>query len=228
MSTEMIREMENQLRCGNVAVWEKGYYTFLRRSVLQEHQERFPQFEYDYSRRVVLYAWVQANILGEDPMDFLEFGVFQGESFLRWLALNRHPESRFFGCDTFSGLPELWEAGRSDKGTFDAQGKLPPTNDPRANFIPGLFQETLPAFAAGFQPHGRMVLHLDADLYSSTLFVLMTMNRHIRPGTVLVFDEFIAEDEFAAFHHFCKACMRSWRILAGRRDLHKVALEITA
>ena len=227
MSAEVMQEMEAQLKGGNVALWEKGYYAFLRQSVLQEHPETFPQFQYNYSKRVVLYAWVSANVLGEGPIDFLEFGVFQGDSFLRWLALNKNPESRFFGFDTFSGLPERWEAGRHDKGTFDAQGKLPPTDDPRARFIPGLFQQTLPPFAASFTPRGRLVLHLDADLYSSTLFVLMTMNRHILPGTVLIFDEFIAEDEFAAFHHFCKACLRRWRILAARADLHKIALEIT-
>ncbi len=176
---------------------------------------------------MVLYAWVSSNILGDGPIDFLEFGVFRGDSFLRWLALNKHPQSRFFGFDTFSGLPERWDAGRSEKGCFDAGGKFPEVSDPRASFVPGLFQDTLPPFAARFEPQGRLVLHLDADLYSSTLFVLMTMNRHIRPGTVLIFDEFIAEDEFAAFHHFCKACLRQWRILAARRDLHKVALEIT-
>lgn len=156
MGPEMVQELEAQLKGGNVSLWEKGYYAFLRHSVLQEHQERFPLFDYNYSKRVVLYAWVNAKILGNGPIDFLEFGVFKGDSFQRWLGL-----------------------------------------------------------------------HLDADLYSSTLFVLMTLNRHIQPGTVLVFDEFIAEDEFAAFHHFCKACMRQWRILAARRDLHKIALEIT-
>ena len=227
MSPEMVQELEAQLKGSNVSLWEKGYYAFLRQSVLQEHQERFPLFSYDYSKRVVLYAWVSSNILGDGPIDFLEFGVFRGDSFLRWLALNKHPQSRFFGFDTFSGLPERWDAGRSEKGCFDAGGKFPEVSDPRASFVPGLFQDTLPPFAARFEPQGRLVLHLDADLYSSTLFVLMTMNRHIRPGTVLIFDEFIAEDEFAAFHHFCKACLRQWRILAARRDLHKVALEIT-
>lgn len=55
----------------------------------------------------------------------------------------------------------------------------------------------------------------------------MHLNPFLTPGSILIFDEFIPEDEFAALHTFCRACIRSWRIVAARRDLVKVALEIT-
>jgi len=52
---------------------------------------------------------------------------------------------------------------------------------------------------------------MDADLYSSTLYVLMNMDRHIRPGTVILFDEFSAcgfTDGYAAMEDYCSACCR--------------------
>ena len=32
MSPEMVQELEAQLKGGNVSLWEKGYYAFLRQS----------------------------------------------------------------------------------------------------------------------------------------------------------------------------------------------------
>ena len=46
--------------------------------------------------------------LKEDDIVFLEFGVYQGQSFKWWLALNNNPNSQFVGFDTFQGLPEDW------------------------------------------------------------------------------------------------------------------------
>jgi Macrocin-O-methyltransferase (TylF) len=50
-------------------------------------------------------------------------------------------------------------------------------------------------------------MHLDADLYSSTKTVLDAFRERIRPGTVIVFDEYYnypnwREHEFRAFQEF--------------------------
>lgn len=57
----------------------------------------------------------------------------------------------------------------------------------------------------------------------------MNLNRHIKPGTVLIFDEFDARsftDEYAALKDYCKACLKKYKILAARKDFVKLALEI--
>jgi len=69
-----------------------------------------------------------------------------------------------------------------------------------------MFQDTLPRFLRDFARNKRLVLHLDADLYSSTLFVLTSVASLLRPGDLLPFDEFAAPaHEFRAFDDFVKA-----------------------
>lgn len=198
--------------------------------VAQVIDEACMVMDFSYEKRANFYTYVYNRLLCKVPVDYLEFGVAQGESFRAWLGLSKHAGSRFFGFDSFEGLPENWQAD-SPKGAFSTGGQVPQVDDPRATFIKGLFQETVDPFSLGFAPQNRLVLHMDADLYSSTLFVLMTMNRHIRPGTLILFDEFTARgftDECAALEDFCSACCRSYKIRARRRDFVKLAVEITA
>ncbi len=186
--------------------------------------------DFSYEKRANFYTYVYNRLVCKAPVDYLEFGVATGESFRSWLGLSPHAESRFFGFDSFEGLPENWQAD-SPMGAYSTGGQVPQVDDARATFIKGLFQQTVDAFSLGFVPQNRLVLHMDADLYSSTLYVLMTMNRHIRPGTLILFDEFTARgftDECAALEDFCSACCRSYQIRARRRDFVKLAVEITA
>src|SRR5262249_4819019 len=66
------------------------------------------------------YALKEANI----PEGlYLEFGVYKGASINRHAALR--PMVRFYGFDSFRGLPETWTMG-APKGAFALNGKLPP------------------------------------------------------------------------------------------------------
>src|SRR5678809_48823 len=69
-----------------------------------------------YSNRVKLYEYVleQEGLSGEE-INYLEFGVFGGNSFKWWMNANKNPLSKFYGFDTFEGLPEAWGTyGRGD------------------------------------------------------------------------------------------------------------------
>ena len=67
----------------------------------------------------------------------------------------------------------------------------------------GWFEETLPIFIEKHQAPVRL-LNIDCDIYSSTKIVLDLLANQIIPGTVIVFDEYIGnenwrQDEFKAF-----------------------------
>src|ERR1022692_2079890 len=81
----------------------------------------------EHSDREAMYASVHPDTTA---IDYLEFGVYQGESMQVWADLNTHPDSRFVGFDSFEGLPEDWTKGKP-AGTFDAGGKTPAIPDPR-------------------------------------------------------------------------------------------------
>jgi len=180
--------------------------------------------------RSQLFAYLNGSILKGSAIDYLEFGVAKGESIREWTRLNRHPGSRFFGFDSFEGLPEDWRGvfGRTAKGTFGTHGQPPEIeNEPRVTWLVGLFQDTLPGFLQSFQPRGRLVVHLDADLYSSTLYVLTVISGILGPGTIVQFDDFSSfDDVFRALEDFASAFRKSYRLLAcGGQCYDQVTIE---
>lgn len=113
----------------------------------------------------------------------LEFGVYSGGT-LRVIADARAGE-QVFGFDSFQGLPEHWRSGLP-AGTFAVE-QLPEV--PGAELVVGLFEDTLADFLAR-HPGTVDFLHLDADLYSSTVTVLDQVGPRLQPGSVIVFDEY--------------------------------------
>ncbi len=73
------------------------------------------------------------------------------------------------------------------KGQFDASGRVPITDDPRVRFFKGWFTQVLPRYY--LRAHDVLVINMDADLYSSTIYVLNYLRPHIKPGTLIYFDE---------------------------------------
>ncbi|QXG74589.1 class I SAM-dependent methyltransferase [Modestobacter sp. L9-4] len=129
---------------------------------------------------------------------YLEFGVASGAT-LR--VITEHaPAGSVHGFDSFEGLPEHWRSGFT-VGAFAAE-QLPDV--PGAELVVGLFDQTLPGFLA---THDEPVafLHLDADLYSSTVTVLTALAPRMRAGTVLLFDEYFNFPGWEAHEH------RAWQ-----------------
>ncbi|MGH3931889.1 MAG: class I SAM-dependent methyltransferase [Pseudonocardiaceae bacterium] len=128
----------------------------------------------------------------------LEFGVYKGRTLTVIADARKHKQ--VFGFDSFQGLPEDW---RSDipAGTF-ATEQLPDIVG--AELVVGLFDDTLGDFLAN-HPGPVAFLHLDADLYSSTVTVLKHVGPRLHPGSVIVFDEYFNYPGWQQHEH------RAWR-----------------
>lgn len=156
-----------------------------------------------FNDRRDLWAELSARAGSEAKIVYLEFGVFAGESLRAWTLLNRNQESLFVGFDTFEGLPESW-AGLP-QGYFSTDGNIPVINDSRVQFEKGLFQDTVGAALKkiDFSEYDCVVVHFDADLFSSTVFSCAQILQLI-PEFYAIFDEF-SGDEARAFYALEKA-----------------------
>jgi predicted O-methyltransferase YrrM len=126
-----------------------------------------------------------------------EFGVRHGLS-TRLLAAALNQDLHAF--DSFEGLPEAWQG--LPRFAFSTGG-APPDLPPSVTVHKGWFSETLPRFLE-HETSPPSLIHVDSDLYSSAKTVLDALAPRLVTGTVLVFDEYIAnaswrEDEYRAF-----------------------------
>lgn len=169
---------------------------------------------------------IDQEALAKAPINYLEFGVYRGDSLRMWLSRIPHPDSRFVGFDTFTGLPERWRP-TEPAGHFNANGAIPEVNDPRCGFEVGLFQDTLPAFVTRTDLSGRLVVNLDADMFTSTLFVLTTLAPFLKPEDLIFFDEFSCPlDEFRAFEEFVRSFRVKYEVAAAVYGYTRVCIKI--
>jgi O-methyltransferase len=211
--------LDNALNMGYMSKWRedhpvKGYNDFY-------------QQKWDYSRRYNLYqALGKQEGIFDQPTDYFEFGVAGGHSFRWWLEHNKHPQSRFFGFDTFEGLPENW--GPFKKGSMAVALESLNINDPRSSFYKGLFQDTLIPFLENYDGKNRRLIHLDADLFSSTIFSLSQLYRFFKPGDILLFDEFaVPRHEFLAFKIFTESFYINYEVIGAANNYLFVAIKLT-
>ena len=170
-----------------------------------------------------------AQRIADGRVLYLEFGVWKGASMRYWSGALKHPDAKLHGFDSFEGLPEDFDdvGGTLMKGAFDVGGRIPEIDDARVRFFKGWFDETLPTYQV--PEHDRLVIALDADLYSSTIYVLRHFREHIKPGTFTYFDEMSRlEHEPKAFAEFMKETGLRFELVATDESLNKVFFECVA
>ena len=155
-----------------------------------------------------------------------EFGVFSGRS-INYIA--SRVDTKVYGFDSFEGLPERWRDG-FDRGVFKVDG-LPKVSE-NVVLIKGWFDKTLPEFVKN-QSKSVAFLHIDCDLYSSTKVVFDNLGEKIKPGCVIVFDEYFnypewREGEIKAFHEFLEKYQLKYEYIGYNAKHQQAAVMIKA
>ena len=188
---------------------------------MDEHGLRFPC---RLRSRWDVFSTVAA-IVRDMHVLYLEFGVHHGDSIHYWASKLRNPATQLHGFDSFEGLPEAW--GPYDRGYFDTRGNTPEAKDPRVSFYKGWFEDTLPRYNP--PAHEVLVVLLDADLYSSTAYVLSRIRPWIRPGTFICLDDMAyVEHTPRAFREFIGTCNLAFAPVCADNTLSCVALRAMA
>ena len=193
----------------NLRVAERLYQNIIWREILEQKKPNIVDSVFgswdDNRIRYKLWNKISEYLDIKNEIIYMEFGVFKGESIKFFSKIFSNKNSKFYGFDSFYGLPEKWQRS-FDQGAFSTDGKVPSLNDDRIVFIKGLFHDTLPNFLSnlGTEPKKKLFLiHFDADLYSSTLFSLFKMHDY-KNDFYFLFDQF-GSDECRAFYNFIKA-----------------------
>jgi len=165
---------------------------------------------------------------GQAPKEGLvvEFGVANGASLRHLAGLTTR---QVHGFDSFGGLPEDWSGTREKTGAFTQRGKLPkvPAN---VTLHPGWFNETLPGFIAA-NPGPAAFIHVDCDIYSSTVTIFEALRERIGRGTVILFDEYFnypgwRAHEYKAFQEFIASTGLAYKYIGVSAEKGHVAVII--
>ena len=145
---------------------------------------------YSYSLNYILEVMKYKH---EHNTLWLEFGVFSGTSIN---YISKFTSLHVYGFDSFEGLPETWRPGY-EKSDFDLKGVFPAVNE-NVRLIKGWYDKSLPPFLTKHSEKKVSFLHIDCDLYSSTIFVLRILaeNNQFARDCVIEFDELFNYDGF--------------------------------
>ena len=162
--------------------------------------------------------------LQNNAVTYLEFGVYKGDSMRWWIDVNKNTASFFGGFDTFEGLPESW--GPYAKGAMKAD--MPDIKDERLLFVKGLFQDTLYKFMEQNKSRlqQKLIINLDADLFSATIFVLSTLAPFLKKDDIIMFDEFnVPNHEYYAFKIFTESFPIKLEMCVSRLNLYHMSFK---
>lgn len=165
------------------------------------------------------HGQLRSDAIADAPPEGLhvEFGVWKGFWINEFARTFR--DRTFYGFDSFEGLPEPWS--QQGAGHFSLGGRLPEV-EPNVVLVKGWFEETLPSFLAE-HPEPISFIHLDADLYASTMTALTFVRKRLQPGTQIVLDDFMwlpgwEREEHRAFMDFTAGFNISWEYTGWSTD----------
>lgn len=156
-------------------------------------------------------AWTHANVDGS----VTEYGVHDGTSFIP--MCEHFKDQTVFGFDSWYGLPGgVWPGNMIHKGAFDHGGEAPFDCPENGTLVVGWFKDTMPKF--DYKKSVAKYIHIDCDVYSSTVDILTNSVGKIVSGTVITFDDYCnhpnwRQGEWKAWQEFCQANNTKYKYL---------------
>lgn len=176
-------------------------FIFNRNKYIFQREYKFVDEDSKFSH--ILEAVNYVKVAGADdriPCTYFEFGCHSGRTFSAAIRASEGLKIpfKFYAFDSFQGLPNVSTAedGIFLKGEFStsvadflsAVKKYSGYSLKNDSIIKGYYSESLTIELQEKLPRIG-VLHIDVDLYSSTVSVLNFIRPLICPGTVILFDD---------------------------------------
>ena len=192
MSRPFIRKLLRKLRLWNLA-------NFIRRKFTPLFLPAKPNLLIAVNKS---FRWsLERNLI--QGTDYLEFGIFRGFTLWYAQALAQDmgiPDMRFFGFDSFQGLPALKgvdQKGGFREGDFHSSRKevefflnQQKTDWGKTFLVEGWFEKTLtPEARKKYGLRRCSVCVIDCDLYESTRLVLEFIEPIIAEQSIILFDD---------------------------------------
>ena len=180
------------------------YYHAFKRRLLSSYINYMASDEnskFTHILEAVNYLRIAGNNGKSLPQTYFEFGCHSGRTFsaalnaAKFLKMN---DFKPFAFDSFQGLPKTSSAdGYFKEGTFKtSEEKFLKTVKsstgqllPREQLIKGFYENSLTHELCGRLPQIG-VLHIDVDLYSSTIEVLDFTKHLLVSGSIILFDDY--------------------------------------
>lgn len=220
-----------QLTLNKTSPISKGLHYQVNQKAIQESAEYVVRNFSEamiFNKREELWEFCIEKVSDSSIKDGIiaEFGVYKGES-INFFA-RRFPQTRIFGFDSFEGLEEDWHGFVLLKGTFSTAGVLPVCEN-NVELFKGWFENTLPSFISKIENTQIKLLHMDADTYKPTAYVLSALRNNLRKGTVIIFDEYFGYTnyrmhEFKAWQEFVNSANVNYKYI-GYTEM-QVAVQI--
>jgi O-methyltransferase len=156
------------------------------------------------------------------PQVYMEFGCHSARTFSAAVNAAKYlnmDEMNFYAFDSFMGLPKtneevdgVFESGEFKTSMNEFRNELRKQTGaelPYSNIIPGYFSDSLTLELQTQMPKVGVV-HIDVDLYSSTIEVLNFIKPLLVVGSVLIFDDYYcfppdgSKGEMKALLEFCE------------------------
>lgn len=200
LPTQAIVNVDFHTELNNVAIKESVAYavTNLTEAVV-------------FEKKSDLWDWISSEASQSIPDGVvLEFGVFQGLSINHFAR--KLPRNQIYGFDSFFGLEENWTGYDLREGHFSLNGQLPKC-EKNVELIVGKFQDSLVQFLEDRPNLSISLIHMDADTYTPTNYVLSVLEPFLKPGAIILFDEFFGYPNWRS-HEF-----KAWQEYLNRSNV---------